>query len=872
MGSNLTPMMRQYRRVKEQIPHGALLLFRLGDFYEMVHDDARTAAPILDIALTRRNGVPMCGVPYHAADAYIARLVRAGHKVAVCDQVEEPSKSSGIVRRELTQIITAGTTTSESLLQPARNNYLMACLPGPRRFGLAFLDMSTGEFRAAELDALADVGSEIARWAPTEVLLPERAAAAGQLAPLPGQPHAAAPTLLDDEFFSAENGEFLLTENFGTGSLAGFGLSGMPAAIGACGAILAYLRDVLHRGTAHITSLGIYDAGRYVGLDGDTQRNLELIEDARTGRREGSLLGVIDESATPMGGRVLRAWVLRPLRDPAEIRARQSAVRWLADHPGPRASLRETLRAVRDLERTASRIGMGQGGPRDLAALADAVDAIPRVRGCLAAAAAEIVTLRRLLEQTPEMPDLARRIRESLVDEPPALARDGGVFRPGTNEELDVLRDAAGQGRTWVAAYQEAERQRTGIRSLKVRYNKVFGYYIEVTRANLDLVPPDYRPKQTLANAERYVTDDLKTYESRIVGAEERARELEIELFQELRQEVTQSLPAVQQAARALAEADALSTLAEIGTHRGYCMPEIDDGDTISIEEGRHPVIERSMAGERFVPNDTRLDGGAHQILVITGPNMAGKSTYIRQVALLVLMAQMGSMIPARRARIGVVDRIFTRVGASDDLAGGRSTFMVEMHETANILNNATSRSLVVLDEIGRGTSTFDGISIAWAVAEYLHENAGRRARTLFATHYHELTDLARSMSGVKNYSIAVRESRGRIIFLRKIVPAPADRSYGIHVARLAGLPPGVVARAEEILKTLEEGELTETGQPRLAQRRRRTVDVSGRQLSLFAPDRAETSSPPPDPGGTLSLPDDPPPGQDRPRPEKAGP
>ena len=847
MGSNLTPMMRQYRRVKEQIPPGALLLFRLGDFYEMFYDDARTAAPILDIALTKRNGVPMCGVPYHSADGYIARLVRAGHKVAVCDQVEEPSKAGKIVRRELTQVITAGTTTSESLLQPGRNNYLMACLPTARRFGLAFLDVSTGEFRAAELDTAGDVGAEIARWAPAECLLPEGAEANEELTAILAQAHGAAPTTLDEDLFSAENAEFLLAENFGTGSLAGFGLGDMPAAVGACGAILGYLRDVLRRSTDHITSLGVYDAGTYVGLDRDTQRNLDLVEDARTGRREGSLLGVIDESVTPMGGRTLRSWVLRPLRDPAGIRARQDGVRWLTGNPGARASLREVLRNVRDLERTASRIGFGQGGPRDLVALADAVDVIPKVRGLLAEAAG-VAAIYALRDRALEMPQLVGRIRESIVDEPPALARDGGIFRPGRHEELDRLRDAAGKGRTWIASYQESERERTGIKSLKVRYNKVFGYYIEVTHANLDSVPEQYRRKQTLANAERFVTDDLKSYESRIVGAEERARELELELFQELRAEITRVLPGVQQTARALAELDALSTLAEIGAHRGYCLPEIDDGDTILIEDGRHPVIERALQGERFVPNDTRLDGSANQILVITGPNMAGKSTYIRQVALLVLMAQMGSMIPARSARIGVVDRVFTRVGASDDLAGGRSTFMVEMHETANILNNATSKSLVVLDEIGRGTSTFDGISIAWAVAEYLHEITDRRARTLFATHYHELTDLARSMSGVRNYNIAVRESKGRITFLRKIVPGPADRSYGIHVARLAGLPSAVVARAEEILKTLEESELTETGQPRLAQHRRRAPDPSGRQLSLFARDSAEPS-PPQSPG-----------------------
>ncbi len=832
MTSHGTPMMRQYRRVKQQIPPGTLLLFRLGDFYEMFFDDAKIAAGVLEIALTQRNGIPMCGVPYRAAEGYVARLVRAGYKVALCDQVEEAARSRGIVRRELTQVITAGTTISENLLHPARNNYLMACRPAKGRYGLAFLDLSTGEFRAAEIDSADQVAGEVARWRPAECLIPQNRAGDEEFVSLLRWGPEGVITPLDDELFSADSAEFRLTEHFGTESLDGFGLGNMPEAVAACGAVLSYVEEVLRGKAGHITSLGVYDAGEFVGLDADTQRNLDLLEDMRTGTKTGSLLGVLDATVTPMGGRLLRSWILRPLRRVEAIRRRQECVRWFAENASARELVRSALGEVRDLERTASRITLGHGGPRDLVSLADALAAVPRVRSALSEAAPQ--ALLDLRAAVPEQPVLVRRIRDALVESPPALLREGGVFRDGYHPELDDLRAAATHGREWIASYQNREQERTGIRSLKVRYNKVFGYYIEVTKANLASIPSDYVRKQTLTNAERFITEELKDYETRIVGAEERARELEAELFQELRREVVADLGPVQRAARALAEIDVLAALAHVGVHGDYCLPVVDDGDAIEIREGRHPVIERMLETERFVPNDALINGTDHQILIITGPNMAGKSTYIRQVALLVLMAQIGSMIPAASARIGVVDRIFTRVGASDDLSRGRSTFMVEMHETANILNNATSRSLVVLDEIGRGTSTFDGISIAWAVAEYLHEEEDRRARTLFATHYHELTDLARSMKGVRNYNIAVSESGGRISFLRKIVPGPADKSYGIQVAQLAGLPERVIRRAREILATLEEGEFTETGQPRLAQRRRQRPGDSDRQLRFF--------------------------------------
>jgi len=831
MAEKQTPMMQQYRRIKADVPDGAILFFRLGDFYEMFFEDAKRAAPVLEVALTKRNKVPMCGVPYHAAESYLAKLIRAGFKVAICDQVEDPSAARGIVRRAVTRVVTPGTVTEDQILDAKRHNFLAGvCAAGGGR-GLAALDLSTGHFYVERIASPQALFDGLKRLDPNECILPAEWAADPALGRPLAEVLSGRATFAEDWTFSFDAAHDLLTRHFAVHSLAGFGCEDEPALIGAAGAVLHYVREELHHDVRHIRSLRVRDDGDYLMLDEATCRHLDLVPGP--GRpRALTLLGVLDATATAMGGRLLRDWVLRPLDDLAGVQARHAAVAALCDSRAALREVRGQLAAIRDLERVIARVAAGGGNPRDLVSLAVSLRAVPEVRRAVQPVAAPRVEA--LAARLHELPDLLALIEGAIVDEPPVSTRDGGVIRPAYNAELDELREAATEGRRWLARYQAEEQERTGIKNLKVRHNKVFGYYIEVTRGQLDAVPEDYIRKQTLVNAERFITPPLKEYENRIIGAHERAVTLEQSLFEDVRRRVADGTGDIQDLAAAVAELDCLAALADRAAALNYVRPVMTGGDRMCVKAGRHPVIEQMPDAERFVPNDVLLDGGANQLLIITGPNMAGKSTYIRQVALCAIMAQAGSFVPAEEAELGLVDRVFTRVGASDDLARGRSTFMVEMQETANILNNATPRSLVVLDEIGRGTSTFDGISIAWAVAEYLHNTASVKAKTLFATHYHELTDLARTMTGVRNYNVLVREHEDRVVFLRRIVAGGADKSYGIQVARLAGLPEEVVARSKEILANLEEGEFGDTGQPKIARRRTRKNAAPENQLDLF--------------------------------------
>ncbi len=822
----LTPMMQQYRRVKHQIPPDALLLFRLGDFYEMFFDDAKTVAHLLNLTLTARNGVPMCGIPHHAAESYIGKLLKHGRKVAICDQLEE-ARPGKLVNRDITQILSPGAHFDGHLLDASRNNFLAAICFDARRYGLALVDLTTGDFKVTELDSPEQLATELARVRPAEIIAPteELETLKFQISNLPLTPH-------DGWAFERETAFYTLRDHFKTQSLDGFGAADLTVGIGAAGAALHYLHQSLRRNTSHIHRLTVYHIGDFMTLDAVTQRNLELLESPRNDRRH-TLVGALDRTLTPMGARLLREWITHPLKDVAAIRARQSVVAAFVDAPHMLAEFREQLRGVRDMERLLARLTTGSGNARDLVALKESLAALPGLKTLLHHASTHDNTpvaatedsasnhlLSSLASQITEQPDLVTLIARAVEDAPPLALKDGGLIKPGYNAELDELRRASREGKEWIAALQQREIERTGIPSLKVRYNQVFGYYIEITKANLAKTPPDYTRKQTIANGERFTTPELKEMESKILGADEKARALEYELFQQLRAAVAACSQPIQQTAAALAQLDVLAGFAELARHHNYCRPLVNDGDLIEITDGRHPVLEQTLIEERFVPNDVRLDNRDHQILIITGPNMAGKSTYIRQVALLVLMAQTGSFIPAAKATIGLVDRIFTRIGATDDLARGQSTFLVEMNETANILHNATARSLIILDEIGRGTSTFDGLSIAWSVVEYLHQHIG--AKTLFATHYHELTELAATLPRVKNFNVAVREWHDQVIFLHKILPGGTDKSYGIQVARLAGLPKEVIQRAKEVLNNLEEAELSAEGKPKLAKTRRK--------------------------------------------------
>jgi DNA mismatch repair protein MutS len=878
----LTPMMQQYRRIKHQIPGDALLLFRLGDFYEMFFDDAQSGALLLNLALTHRNGVPMCGVPHHAAETYIGKLLRLGRKVAICDQLEE-ARPGKLVNRDVTQVLSPGTHFDAHILHAGRNNFLAAMCPaldsrtGNTTFGLALLDLTTGDFRVTELSTTEQLYNELARVRPAEIIVPTEWC--GEAKKLLGSRQPFGITPYDDWTFERETAFSTLRDHFKTQSLDGFGAGELTVGIGAAGAALHYLQQSLRRNTSHIHSLKVYGVTDYMVLDATTQRNLELLEPGRIYPDSGAsgwaikhtLIGCLDRTLTPMGARLLREWLTHPLKNVEQIEARQSVIATFCAEPAVLTGFREQLRAVRDMERMLARLSVGTGNARDLVALKDSQATLPLVKTTLQslmegsasarppandAAKQELRQESRVLlglgppdllatlaSQITELPDLVELILRAIADGPPMALKDGGIIKQGFNAGLDELRSAATEGKTWIAALQQKEIKRTGITSLKVRYNQVFGYYIEVTKANLSKVPADYIRKQTIATGERFYTPELKEMEGKILGAEDKAKALEYELFLQVRDAVVQHSAQIQQSAAALAALDVLAGFAELARHQNYCCPTVNDGDRIDIVDGRHPVLEQTLIEERFVPNDSLLDGTEQQILIITGPNMAGKSTYIRQVALLVLMAQVGSYIPAARATIGLVDRIFTRIGATDDLARGQSTFLVEMNETANILNNATARSLVVLDEIGRGTSTFDGLSIAWAVAEHLHNVVG--AKTLFATHYHELTELAATLPRVKNYNVAVREWHDKVIFLHKILPGGTDKSYGIQVARLAGLPKEVVARAKEVLANLEEAEISADGQPKIAKTERRRTDGNGAQEGGGEHDNRAKESPP---------------------------
>jgi DNA mismatch repair protein MutS len=814
MQEGLTPMMQQYRRLRASIPADTLLLFRLGDFYELFFEDAKEASVLLNVALTKRNGVPMCGVPYHAAQSYVAKLIKAGRRVAICDQTSEPQPGK-IVSRDITQIISAGTVSDLDLLESKRANYLGAVYADRDLFGFAYADLSTGEFRLTQLQDRQALLDQLARVSPSELLVSDE-----QKRQFEG---VAGVLGYDSYAFLPEQAVFTLCEHFKVKSLDGFGCAHMPQAVAAAGAITHYLKHQLRRKIDHLTSLRCDAPANYVVLDAATQTNLELLESRSV--RDTSLLAVLDRTVTPMGGRKLRAWILQPLRSLTELERRQQMIADLLQETDLLASIRAELKSIRDIERAAGRLSQASGNARDLVALKTSLQQIPKLKAELqkliertnfgrarplgapnvaeGRGFGEAALPVQLQNQIHEMPELAEKLTRAVVDDPPLALKEGGIFRDEYDADLDTLRQASRDGKNWISQLQEREIAATGIKSLKVRYNSVFGYFIEVTKSNLASVPAHYTRKQTTVGGERFITPELKEMEAKILGADERGRQLEYQLFQKLRDETLRELEPIQQTAAAIAVLDVICALAETARLFRYCRPKLNDTLRLVIKDGRHPVLDQNLVEEKFVPNDTSLDGDNMRLAIVTGPNMAGKSTYIRQVALIVLMAQMGSFIPAESAEIGLVDRIFTRVGANDDLARGQSTFMVEMNETSNIVNNATERSLVILDEIGRGTSTFDGLSIAWSVAEFLHDKI--KARTLFATHYHELTKLAKERSGVCNFNVAVREWNDQIIFLRKIVPGGADKSYGIQVARLAGLPKEILDRAKDILAHMEK-------------------------------------------------------------------
>jgi DNA mismatch repair protein MutS len=885
--AQLTPMMAQYRRIKGELPKDALLLFRLGDFYEMFFEDAQTGAQLLNLSLTARNGVPMCGLPHHAANGYIARILKSGRKVAICDQTEE-ARPGKLVNREVTQILSPGTHFDERMLVAERNNFLAAVYPSGRIFGLALVDLTTGDFLTTELENDSALLAELERLRPAEIIFPTEAVSLREL--LRGAFQILSG--YDDWVFAPETAFFTVKEQFKVASLDGFGLKDKPAAVGAAGGALHYLTQNLRRDVKHLTRISFYQRSDFLTLDYTTLRHLEILEPQHhDAPRNASLYGALNKTVTPMGARLLRQWLSQPLSRVEPIRQRQDAVQTFIENSFGLDAFRQQLAQVRDLERTLGRISSGSGNARDLVALRLALEQIPALKQTLssvgpscrsalletedeAAQQRRPTLIAELNTQITALPELVDLISRAIVDEPPLPIKEGGMIRDGFDTNLDELRTAQRGGKDWIAKLQADEIAATGIASLKVRFNSVFGYYIEVTKSNLDKVPAHYHRKQTVANGERFITPELKAMEGKILGAEERSVKLEYELFQRVREEVLGQLPKIQQTASALAQLDVLASFAETARLHNYCRPQISDEGVLQIRDGRHPVLEQQLVEERFVPNDTGLasstvsspsppqSGGEGrgevaqinsphpnplpvgrgegekfaQIALITGPNMAGKSTYIRQVALLALLAHTGSFVPAAEARIDLVDRIFTRIGASDDLSRGQSTFMVEMTETANILNNATPSSLIVLDEIGRGTSTFDGLSLAWSIVEFLHNQVG--AKTLFATHYHELTELAARLPRLKNFNVAVREWHDQIVFLRKIVEGGTDKSYGIQVARLAGVPKEVLERAKQILSNLEESELTPEGNvrpPRRAQDREKLKKLAPPpELDLF--------------------------------------
>lgn len=846
--TKLTPMMQRYMEVKAETP-GTILLFRMGDFYELFHDDAEVAAKILGLTLTSRdkssaNPVPMAGFPYHSLEGYLHKLISAGHKVSICDQVEDPKTAKGMVRREVTQIITPGTLTDDALLDPKENNYLAAVCPTKDVIGLAWMELSTGRFQCMELpvdehDLPSQLGSpnafidEVARIHPAECLLPENAKGTQAFVQLNELNHCVL-TERPVWSFAATHCREVLLQHFETKTLEGFDLDDEDSAgITAAGALLEYIQETQKSTLGHITKLEPYRRGTNLLIDETTRRSLELTRTQREGKREGSLISILDETATPMGARLLMDWLSNPLTDRVAIERRLDAVEELTQDNKLCRDLREQLKQAYDLQRLSTRVATLRATPRDISSLGRTLALLPKLKAKLSGRKSDLLkTLEARLDLCPEV---HADIEAVLADEPPVTTSDGGIIRPGFHAELDELRDLAKGGKEWIARYQAAESERTGIPSLKVGFNKVFGYYLEVTVAHLDKVPEDYIRKQTLKNQERFITPELKEYEEKVLRAEDASKALEAELFQALRNRIAAECQRIQETAEVLAQVDVLANLATIAVTLRYTRPTITDQPCLDIRDGRHPVLDRLQPSGEFVPNDILLgslqkdeEQTEEVIALITGPNMAGKSTYIRQAALLTILAQMGSFIPASQATIGIADRVFARVGASDELGKGQSTFMVEMTETARILNTATEKSLVILDEIGRGTSTYDGISLAWAITEYLHDHIG--CRTLFATHYHELTQLPKTLKKVCNWNVAVHEENGEVIFLHKIIPGSADKSYGIHVARIAGVPREVIDRSGTILATLESDHQDDHGKPTIPQREPK----NSRQLSLF--------------------------------------
>lgn len=831
--THVTPMMRQYLENKRRHPD-AILLFRMGDFYEMFFEDAGKASKILDIALTTRDkhkeeSVPMCGFPHHAASAYISKLLAAGERVAVCDQVEDPKEAKGIVRREVTRVLTPGLTEEPGTVKADENHFVVALSAKGDRVGMAAFDLSTGDFLITGTSRHTLAEQELQRLDPKEVILPERLPEEHALRKMVDGSFYVHP--VEDWLCDPQGCSEVLKDQFQVRNLEGFGLSEDSELTLAAGIVIGYVRQTRPEAPVHIKTPRVYHLGNYMVLDHATLKNLEVFKNIRDGTTTGTLVRLLDRTCNAMGGRLLRQWMLYPLLDVKEIRRRSETVEGLVQDTVLRGELRDLLKDVGDMERIAGKISLKSATPRDLVQLRFSAEKIPAIIKLLAGLDTEIADH---LRQMDDLAYVAHAVASVLVDAPPAGLKDGGVIREGYDPELDELRSISSQGKEWIARIEATEREKTGIPNLRVGYNRVFGYFIEVTKSHQDKIPPGYVRKQTLVNAERYITEDLKEYEQKVLNAQELSMSLEEKIFTALRTRLQEVIPRIQSTATSVAALDVLLSLAEVAALRAYTRPEVDEGDEIRIVEGRHPVVELFDHGETYVPNDVLLNRSSDQILIVTGPNMAGKSTYMRQTALIVIMTQIGSFVPAKEATIGIADRIFTRIGAADYLAFGQSTFMVEMNETAEILHNATDRSLVLLDEVGRGTSTFDGLSIAWAVTEFLHDRPDGGPRTLFATHYHELVDLALVKERVRNFNIAVREWKGSIVFLRKIVPGGASRSYGIQVAGLAGIPEQVVTRAREILANLEKNEIDPTGRPTISRPRNRR---KGPRDEVFQPE-----------------------------------